>query len=48
MGAAIEAALSDLKAGRQSSVPLYDFKAFSTLMGFDQVSEFDRRYRDGS
>lgn len=48
MGAAIEAALSDLKAGRPLSVPLYDFKAFSALMGFDWVSEFDRRYRDGA
>jgi hypothetical protein len=28
-------------------VPLYDFQAFSRLMGFDWVSEFDRRYRDG-
>jgi 2-methylisocitrate lyase-like PEP mutase family enzyme len=45
MGAAIEAALADLKAGRTVSVPLYDFKAFSELMGFDWVSEFDRRYR---
>jgi len=47
MGAAIEAALSDLKASQPPSVPLYDFKAFSALMGFDWVSEFDRRYREG-
>jgi len=26
-------------------VPLYDFKRFSALMGFDDVAEFDRRYR---
>jgi len=48
MGAAIDAALSDLKANKPPSVPLYDFKAFSALMGFDWVGEFDRRYRDGS
>jgi 2,3-dimethylmalate lyase len=46
MGAAVEAALADLKAKRPASVPLYDFKAFSSLMGFDWVSEFDRRYRE--
>jgi 2-methylisocitrate lyase-like PEP mutase family enzyme len=46
MGAALETAYADLKAQRQPSVPLYDFKAFSALMGFDWVSEFDRRYRD--
>ena len=26
-------------------VPLYDFKQLSALMGFDDVAEFDRRYR---
>jgi hypothetical protein len=26
--------------------PLYDFKKFSELMGFDRIAEFDRRYRD--
>ena len=26
--------------------PLYDFRKFSDLMGFDWVSEFDRRYGD--
>lgn len=45
-GAAVEAALGDLKADRPVSVPLYDFKAFSALMGFDWVSEFERRYRE--
>jgi hypothetical protein len=29
-------------------VPLYDFKRFSALMGFDDVTEFDRRWRSGS
>jgi 2-methylisocitrate lyase-like PEP mutase family enzyme len=48
MGAAIERALAELKANQPISVPLYDFKAFSALMGFDWVSEFDRRYRDGA
>lgn len=47
MGAAIDAALSALKANQPPSVPLYDFKAFSSLMGFDWVGEFDRRYREG-
>jgi 2-methylisocitrate lyase-like PEP mutase family enzyme len=45
-GAAVEAALSELKANRPPSVPLYDFKAFSALMGFDSVAEFERRYRE--
>ena len=30
--------------GLEASVPLYDFKQFSALMGFDRVAEFDRRY----
>jgi hypothetical protein len=47
MAAAFETALQELKANQAVSVPLYDFKAFSALMGFDWVSEFDRRYRDG-
>ena len=45
MGAALEAVYTDLKAGRPASPPLYDFKAFSTLMGFDEVAEFDSKYR---
>lgn len=47
MGAALESAYGELQASRPVSVPLYDFQAFSRLMGFDWVSEFDRRYRDG-
>ena len=47
MGAALEKAYADLQADRPASVPLYDFKAFSALMGFDWVAEFDRKYRDG-
>lgn len=47
-GAALERAYLDLKSSGTStsvSVPLYDFKRFSALMGFDRVAEFDRRYR---
>ncbi|NJN39792.1 MAG: isocitrate lyase/PEP mutase family protein [Gammaproteobacteria bacterium] len=47
-GAALERAYLDLKAAGTSasiSVPLYDFKRFSALMGFDRVAEFDQRYR---
>ncbi len=47
MGAALETVYADLKAARPASAPLYDFKAFSALMGFDGVAEFDRKYRDG-
>ena len=47
MGAALESAYAQLKAKQPASVPLYDFQAFSRLMGFDRVSEFDKRYRDG-
>jgi 2-methylisocitrate lyase-like PEP mutase family enzyme len=48
MGAALERAYTDLKARRPANVPLYDFKKFSELMGFDWVAEFDRKYRDGA
>jgi len=47
MGAALEQVYADLKAKKPESVPLYDFKKFSALMGFDWVAEFDRKYRDG-
>ena len=47
MGAAVEQVYADLKAKKPESVPLYDFKKFSALMGFDWVAEFDRKYRDG-
>lgn len=49
MGAALEGAYRDLRAKGSSlgnPAPLYDFKKFSALMGFDAVAEFDRRYRD--
>lgn len=46
VAAAFETALQELKADKAVSLQLYDFKAFSALMGFDWVSEFDRRYRD--
>jgi 2-methylisocitrate lyase-like PEP mutase family enzyme len=48
-GAALESAYSALKRDGSSAaaaVPLYDFKRFSDLMGFDWVAEFDSRYRD--
>jgi 2-methylisocitrate lyase-like PEP mutase family enzyme len=45
-GAALEAAYKDLKSARSISVPLYEFKQFSALMGFDRIAEFERRYRD--
>jgi 2-methylisocitrate lyase-like PEP mutase family enzyme len=47
-GEAMARAYRDLKAHGSStrvSVPLHDFKQFSALMGFEQVAEFDRRYR---
>jgi 2-methylisocitrate lyase-like PEP mutase family enzyme len=47
MGAVLERAYTDLKAARPASVPVYDFKKFSELMGFDWVAQFDRKYRDG-
>jgi hypothetical protein len=46
MGAALERVYTDLKAKKAESVPLYDFKKFSALMGFDWVAEFDKRWRD--
>jgi 2-methylisocitrate lyase-like PEP mutase family enzyme len=45
---ALEQAYADLKATGSStklSVPVYEFKAFSALMGFDWVAEFDKKYR---
>jgi len=50
-GSALERAYGELKArgsSRELSVPLYDFKRFSALMGFDDVAAFDRRWRSGS
>jgi len=48
MAAALEASYRHLLQTGSSAgnpVPLYDFKKFSELMGFDWVSEFDRKYR---
>lgn len=48
MGAALDRAYTELRktgSSENASVPLYDFKKFSELMGFDWVSEFDQRYR---
>ena len=49
-GAVLERAYAGLKATGSSvgiDVPLYPFKDFSALMGFDWVAEFDRTHRDG-
>jgi len=49
-GAVLEKAYAGLKAAGSSvgiDVPLYPFKDFSALMGFDWVAEFDRKHRDG-
>jgi 2-methylisocitrate lyase-like PEP mutase family enzyme len=48
-GAVLERAYAGLKERGSSvglDVPLYPFKDFSALMGFDWVAEFDRKYRD--
>jgi 2-methylisocitrate lyase-like PEP mutase family enzyme len=48
--AAMEKAFAGLKEKRSSvepAAPLYDFQAMSRLMGFDEVSAFDRKYRGG-
>jgi len=45
---AVEMAYTDLKkhgSTTKLSVPVYDFKSFSALMGFDWVAEFDKKYR---
>jgi len=47
MGAALERAYAALKRDGSSvgtSVPLYEFRKFSELMGFDRIAEFDRKY----
>jgi 2-methylisocitrate lyase-like PEP mutase family enzyme len=47
MGAALDKAYSELRRDGSStgtSVPLYPFKSFSELMGFDRIAEFDRKY----
>jgi len=47
-GAALTSAYGELKEKGSSddlATPLYPFKDFSALMGFDRVAEFDRKYR---
>jgi 2-methylisocitrate lyase-like PEP mutase family enzyme len=51
MGAALERAYTGLKRDGSSAaldVPLYPFKDFSALMGFDDVSSFDKAYADAA
>ena len=46
---AMETAFTGLKATRSSAqpaAPLYEFQAMSRLMGFDEVSAFDKKHRD--
>lgn len=46
-GAALENAYQELKAEGSSTrvaTPLYDFKKFSALMGFERIAQFDQRY----
>jgi 2-methylisocitrate lyase-like PEP mutase family enzyme len=48
-GAALQRAYAGLKARGSSAgldVPLFPFKDFSALMGFDWVAEFDRKHRE--
>jgi 2,3-dimethylmalate lyase len=48
-GAALESVYQGLKrtgSSKGMQAPLYDFRKFSELMGFDRIAEFDRRYRD--
>jgi 2-methylisocitrate lyase-like PEP mutase family enzyme len=48
-GAALESIYQTLKRDGSSpntSVPLYDFKEFAKLMGFEEVWEFDKRHAD--
>ena len=48
-GAAMKSAYTQLLQQRSSAninVPLHEFQAFSALMGFDEVAQFDRKYRD--
>ena len=47
-GAALNSVYEALKENGSSkgvSTPLYDFKQFSALMGFERIAEFERRYR---
>ena len=47
-GAALQNVFAELKrqgSSKSLATPLYDFKKFSALMGFERIAEFDRRYR---
>jgi 2-methylisocitrate lyase-like PEP mutase family enzyme len=47
--AAMQGAYAELKDKRSSAglrQPLFDFQAMSALMGFGDIAEFDRKYRD--
>ncbi len=47
-GAALDSVYKTLKQNGSSkglATPLYDFKRFSELMGFERIAEFERRYR---
>ena len=47
-GAAMQSVYQTLltdKSSTQVTQPLYDFQAFSTLMGFDWVSQFDQQFK---
>jgi 2,3-dimethylmalate lyase len=46
MGGALDKAYGELREKKPNSVPLYDFQQFSALMGFDWVSEFDKKWRE--
>ncbi len=49
-GYAVDHAFKTLKAQgstRDLDLPLFDFQAFSSLMGFDDVYEFEKRYAKG-
>lgn len=49
-GAALDSAYQFLKAHGSTiglDTPLYDFQKFSSLMGFDAISDFDSRYQSG-
>ena len=51
MGAALQSAYAGLKRDGSSTrldVPLYPFKDFSALMGFDDVNAFDKKYADAA
>ena len=48
MGAALQKAYADLKANGETSdaIDLYDFSAFNTLLGFEDVWAFEEKYAE--